>query len=65
MSNTGHLSVQQGKQVLIHLKSGEKLTKRFKERKSNFVLFEDGTKIKTGLISTLSIYKPTNLKGRG
>ncbi len=58
---TGHLSVQQGKQVIIHLRTGEKILGYFKERKARTVEFE-GFSIPTVLIRTLTIIKGANEK---
>lgn len=57
MASTGHLSVQQGKRVLVVMKSGDHKIKKFKERKGSLVEFYDGSKIPTKDIRTLSIYQ--------
>lgn len=54
---TGHLSVPQGMRVLVVMKDGNHLIRKFKERKGRFVHFSDGDSITTDKIRTLSIYK--------
>lgn len=79
MSSTGHLSVQPGKKVIVHMRSGDKLIGKFIERKSSKVVIDAKIgigdvaipfTIPTDHIRTISIYKgetnkmkPNNKKG--
>jgi len=60
MISTGHLSVKQGKRVLVHMRSGAKIVARFKQRRARSVEFYDHDPILSNAISTLSIYRATN-----
>ena len=53
----GHTSVQQGKKVMVHLKNGEKIVAKFKEKKGEKIIFYDYETIGTNIIRTISIYK--------
>lgn len=53
------MSAQQGKRVIVIMRSGEHRIKKFKENKGNVIEFMDGDTIPTKEIRTLSIYKPT------
>lgn len=57
---TGHLSVQKGKKVQVHMKDGTSFIDKFKEKKGAFVILEGTGKIHARNISTLSIYKPNH-----
>ncbi len=54
---TGHLSVRQGKRVVIHKRDGSKVVAKFKERGNNWVEFYELGRIPTVEIRTLSIAK--------
>ena len=54
---TGHLSVRQGKRVVIHFRDATKKVAKFKERGSNYVEFYELGRIPTVEIRTLSIAK--------
>lgn len=61
MSGTGHLSVQQGKRVMVHMRNGQKFIGKFKERKATYVTLQldaqSDMAIPTHDIRTISIYK--------
>ena len=58
---TGHLSVQPGKRVMVHMRDGTKVVGKFVERKSNKVtIIQDigwPITLSTDKIRTISIYK--------
>lgn len=54
---TGHLSVQQGKRVLVLMRDGNHILAKFKQRKGRFIEFFDHESIRSNLIRTLSLYK--------
>lgn len=57
MGATGHMSVQKGKTVMVHLKDGRKLIKKFQDHTDKYVYFMDKTRKRTDQIRTISIYK--------
>jgi hypothetical protein len=57
MTSTGHMSVQRGKTVMVHLRDGRKLIKKFLEQNNNYVYFMDNTRQRKDEIRTISIYK--------
>lgn len=61
MGSTGHLSVQPGKRVILHMRSGDNIIGKFLERKSSRVLVDIGLGIQATIptkdIRTISIYK--------
>lgn len=57
MSATGHLSVRQGKRVLVLMADGRHFVAKFKEHKDKSVEFYDHKPASTKDIRTLSIYK--------
>lgn len=54
---TGHLSVQQGKRVKVHLRDGSNFVAKFKERSDRVIEFYDHAPINTIKVRTLSISK--------
>lgn len=65
MGSTGHLSVQPGKRVMIHMRDGTKAMGKFVERKSGKVtILQDigwPITLSTNKIKTISIYKPREI----
>ena len=54
---TPHLSVRQGKRIMIKLKQGGTIIAKFQERKGKYIFLTDGRKIRAVLIKSLKIYK--------
>lgn len=57
MQRAGHLSVQQGRRVLVIMRSGDHIKAKFKERKGRYIHFYDHDSITTAEIRTISLYK--------
>lgn len=57
MSLTGHLSVRQGKRVLVLARDGRHFIAKFKARKARTVEFYDHDPVATVDVRTLSLYK--------
>lgn len=62
MGATGHLSARQGTKVKVHLRDGSTFLAKYKQRHARSVEFDDGRKVPTAQIKTISYYKPTRQK---
>jgi hypothetical protein len=54
---TGHLSVTQGKRVIVWLRDGSRLVDHFVAKRTNYVELRAHGRVNCALIRTISIYK--------
>lgn len=57
MRTSGHMSVQQGKRVVVWMRDGTKFIAQFKEHKSRYIIFFDHRSVRKEAVSTLSLHK--------